>query len=147
MSGRGVTTPRRAARAVTVTDPMVESLSVPGRPEEAGSARAFVARAFRQRGAPDDVAVLLVSELVSNSVLHSRSRRDGGTILITVAGAGDRVRVEVTDDGAGTVPMVRPGGPEREAGRGMQLVEALSAQWGFVRHAGGTTTWFEVPAS
>jgi serine/threonine-protein kinase RsbW len=71
----------------------------PARPEQVGQARRFLALALKGCPVADD-AVLCLSELAANSVLHSRSRRPGGTFT---AGAevrdGDYVRVEVRDEG------------------------------------------------
>ena len=35
---------------------------------------------------------------------------------------------------------------EAEGGRGMRLVDALSARWGYQRGGGLATTWFEIQA-
>src|ERR1700680_58445 len=114
-----------------------ESLTVPGRPEQAAAARRFTARALGPGNPQAQTAILLVSELVTNSLRHSASAGDGGTITITViTGPGGFVRVEVTDDGAATMPAVRPACPGAEEGRGMQLVSALASAWG-CRRAGG----------
>lgn len=122
------------------------SLTVPGRPEQAAAARDFVAGAVGEGSSQADAAVLLVSELVTNSVLHSLSGCDGGAITVTViAGPGEFVRVEVTDEGAATLPVVRAGGgDDDENGRGMQLVSALASAWSCYRQGSRTTTWFEL---
>jgi len=71
----------------------------PARLEQVGQARRFLALALKGCPVADD-AVLCLSELAANSVLHSRSRRPGGTFT---AGAevrdGDYVWVEVRDEG------------------------------------------------
>jgi anti-sigma regulatory factor (Ser/Thr protein kinase) len=131
-----------------------ESLTVPGRPNQAAAARQFTARRLGPGHPRAETAILLVSELVTNSLRHSASARDGGTITITViTSPGGLVRVEVTDDGAATMPAVRPRCPADEEGRGMQLVSALASTWGCQREGGGaggsgagsrTTTWFEL---
>jgi anti-sigma regulatory factor (Ser/Thr protein kinase) len=125
--------------------PVRQSLTVTGRPEQAAAARQFVARALGPRHPHAETAVLLVSELVTNSLRHSASSDDGGTITITViTSPGDLVRVEVTDDGAATVAMVHPACGEDEGGRGMQLVSALASAWNCRREGSRTTTWFEL---
>jgi hypothetical protein len=63
--------------------------------------------------------------------------------------AGDKgVRVEVTDRSGDGVPVLHPAseaaGGEEESGRGMRLVDALSARWGYQRSGGLATTWFEL---
>ncbi len=46
----------------------------------------------------------MTSELVTNSVLHSDSRRPGNTITVTVTDMTDGIRVEVLDAGGASVP-------------------------------------------
>ncbi|MFC9506968.1 ATP-binding protein [Streptomyces sp. NPDC057002] len=93
---------------------------------------------------PDEVcanAVLLVSELVTNAVLHTLSER----ILCGVARvANDRFRLEVHDGdltGRG-IPDCRPG-PDDEHGRGLLLVREIADSWGIVRSplTGGNAVW------
>jgi anti-sigma regulatory factor (Ser/Thr protein kinase) len=120
-------------------------LTVPGRPEQVATARATVALALGPGHPCADAAVLITSELVTNSVLHSDSRHDGGTVTITVADVGHALRIEVTDDGAAEVPALRLASGDDEAGRGLELVDALAARWESRRDtAGKTTTWAEL---
>jgi hypothetical protein len=71
----------------------------PARPEQVGQARRFLAFALEGCPVADD-AVLCLSELAGNSVLHSRSRRPGGTFTVRAEVCeGDYVRVEVRDEG------------------------------------------------
>jgi anti-sigma regulatory factor (Ser/Thr protein kinase) len=98
-------------------------------------------------GLNDMTACLLGSELVTNSVQHSDSRLPGGTITVTVTAEPDEVLVEVTDRGGSRLPVLRDGAnPCAENGRGLLLVAALSASWGYERGHGELTTWFQVPA-
>lgn len=136
-------------------------LVICGRPEQVGVARAFVRQVLGAGNPGLERVTLLTSELVTNSVNHSDSRLDGGTVTITVRSDADRVRVEVTDDGAPTAPTVRSanythgadytGGADdadgaedlAEAGRGLLLVEAYSLMWDYYRDGTRTVTWFE----
>ncbi len=121
------------------------TLTVPGRPEQVAAARQFVTGALGEGSPHGETAVLLVSELVTNSLRHSASARDGGTITITViTGLEGLVRVEVTDDGATSLPMVGAGCGSDEGGRGMQLVSVLASAWSCRREGRRTTTWFEL---
>lgn len=87
--------------------------------------------------------VLLVSELVSNAVLHSRGPADA-PILLTAGMTADAVRVTVTDAGEGFVPQPRkPGLSQR--GYGLYLVDKAARRWGVDHVAGGTRVWFELP--
>ena len=59
---------------------------------------------------------------------------DGRVALIDGALPGERVRVEVTDDGSDHAPIVHPVGEDRESGFGLELVELMADRWG---HCGG----------
>jgi anti-sigma regulatory factor (Ser/Thr protein kinase) len=94
-----------------------------------------------------ETAELLVSEIVSNSVLHSRPAGDGGMVTIVVDTGpddADGVRVAVTDGGGATLPEVRLPPDDAESGRGMLLVDVLAADWGYEQSDDATTTWFEL---
>jgi anti-sigma regulatory factor (Ser/Thr protein kinase) len=118
-------------------------LAIFGRPEQVSVARAFVRQVLGPGHPGTERVMLLTSELVTNSVNHSNSRRAGGTITVTVRRAADRVRVEVRDDGGPTVPRMRDDGDLAEAGRGLRLVEAYSLTWDYHQNGTGTVTWFE----
>jgi anti-sigma regulatory factor (Ser/Thr protein kinase) len=92
------------------------------------------------------VAVLLVSEIFSNSVRHSRSGASGETVTVAVIAGDGIVRVEVTDRAGPGTPELRPAGRDAEGGRGLQLVAGLAARWGWRRRGRRTMTWFEIQA-
>ena len=112
---------------------LLGSLTIPGRPEHVAEARAFAAQRLGDGWACADTAVLLTCELVTNALQHSDSRRDGGTITVTLIAVPGGIRAEVIDEGSATVPALRPDPPEpaelAESGRGLQLVDMLSARW------------------
>lgn len=87
----------------------------------------------------DDVQ-LLVSELVTNAVVHA-----GSEVEVAVRLLGDTVRIEVVDR-APVVPL-RASQPaeESESGRGLMLVETMASAWGVEPIDGGKSVWFEVP--
>ncbi len=121
-------------------------LEVPARPEHARTARNLVAITLGDGHPCAADAVLLASELVTNSVLHSSSSRPGATVTITIWSDMSSVLVEVTDAGGDSVPTVHDGS-DAEDGRGLFLVEQLSARWGHRDdEEGGRVTWFEVQA-
>jgi anti-sigma regulatory factor (Ser/Thr protein kinase) len=123
------------------------SLSVPGHPGEVHAARVFTGTTLGDDHPCAAVAVLLVSELVTNSVLHSDSRLPGGTITVTVSGTPDGARVEVRDAGGMSVPLVkRVDDALAEGGRGLRLVNDLAARWNYRCDADELVTWFEVRA-
>ena len=132
---------------MTASTAIQASLTIPGLPEQARAARAFVGRILGSDHPCAFTTVLLVSELVTNSVQHSSSRGPDGIITITVTSIADGVRIEVADAGGASVPAVHRAGDDMdEAGRGLCLVSDLSAGWGFDRGQGGLVTWFEVKA-
>lgn len=81
---------------------------------------------------------LLITELVTNSVLHSGLSEDD-RISVSIARSGAVVRLEVCDEGG---RFARPSAAPRraEGGRGLRLVAALSDDWG-VHHDGITRVW------
>jgi anti-sigma regulatory factor (Ser/Thr protein kinase) len=89
-----------------------------------------------------ETAVLLLSELVTNAVRHSRVR--GRRIEVRCTLDAGVLRVEVSDAGPG-VPVARAAGADDESGRGLALVAALAADWGVLPrpHGIGKTVWFE----
>jgi anti-sigma regulatory factor (Ser/Thr protein kinase) len=123
----------------------VTSAVLPGVPEAAGMARAVVLQALPSHPAADEAA-LCVSELAANAVLHSGSGLPGGTFTVTVELAGTGVRIAVTDAGATTRPRTMRPSRGRTHGRGLAIVDALSASWGWgcQRRGGSRTTWCEI---
>ncbi len=71
---------------------------LPAHRDQIHVARAFVAAVLATCPVADD-AVLCVSELATNAVLHSASRHSGGTFTVRAAIFGDHVRIEVEDNG------------------------------------------------
>lgn len=86
--------------------------------------------------------MLLVSEVVSNAVLHSQGPLDALILLSAMVGE-DTVRIAVTDPGEGFTPTPRE--PELVGGRyGLYLLDKAATRWG-VDQDGGTRVWFELP--
>jgi anti-sigma regulatory factor (Ser/Thr protein kinase) len=123
-----------------------ETVTLAGRPERARAARAFVSEVLGPGHPCGDVAVLLVSEIFSNSVRHSGSGAAGETVTVAVRAGGGIVRVEVTDRAGPGTPELRPASRDAEGGRGLQLVARLAVRWGWRRRGGRTVTWFELPS-
>jgi anti-sigma regulatory factor (Ser/Thr protein kinase) len=83
---------------------------------------------------------LLATETATNAMRHA-----GTDATVIVRYLGDRVRVEV-GDGSTELPHVRRTKTDELGGRGLSLLEALSARWGVIRTVGGKRVWFEVMA-
>jgi anti-sigma regulatory factor (Ser/Thr protein kinase) len=122
-----------------------ETVTLAGWAERARAARAFVSAILGPGHPCGDVAVLLVSEIFSNSVRHSGSAAPGEMVTVAVISGDGVVRVEVTDRAGAGTPELRPAGRDAESGRGLQLVADLSARWGWRRRRGGRiVVWFEL---
>ena len=121
-----------------------ESVTFAGRPDQVREARAFVGRLLGPSHPRGDVAILLASELVTNSVRYGGSAVPGEPVTVTVVVWDAGVRVEVTGRKADGVPVLRRPDDEAEGSRGLRLVEDLAARWGYERGGGQATTWFEL---
>lgn len=90
-------------------------------------------------------AALVVSELLSNAILHARPL-PGARVQVAWALAEGCVEVAVSDGGSATRP--RPAQPSLSSigGRGLAIVEHLSRRWGVRTTAVGTTVWAVLPA-
>lgn len=121
---------------------MPEHLELSPLPESVAEARRWSADVVGR--SPDhelaDTVSLLVSELVSNVVLHAHTACD-----LTIDLTGERVRVEVRD-GSGLLPArAQYTEPFALSGRGMVLIEGLTAAHGAAPlDDGGKLVWFEL---
>jgi len=90
----------------------------------------------------DDVALIL-SELVTNSVVHGGAAGDiDGDIDFSLS-VGNTIRLEVTDTGSGFDETELPVG--KDNGLGLVLVDRLSRDWGVRRDGNRFTVWVEIP--
>ncbi|GAA3751096.1 anti-sigma regulatory factor (Ser/Thr protein kinase) [Spinactinospora alkalitolerans] len=153
---RGNAAPARAAAAVArhefpgversvrdVRGFVEETLRVPpgGRTPASAAAKELI-----------ETALLLVSEVATNAIRHTRSGEAGGTVVVEVRRCSGGIRIEVRDqgvrhDGPVCEPAVRASTPDTEYGRGMALVEMLAADWGTCAVNGGRTVWFDLPST
>lgn len=122
------------------------ALCLPARVEQVGAAREFVATTLGTGHPCAGIVQLIVSELVTNSIVHSRSgTRADGTVTVGLSGDSHRVRVEVTDWGGADLPRLQEFDFCSESGRGLFMVDTLAAAWNCARDPSGTTTtWAEV---
>jgi anti-sigma regulatory factor (Ser/Thr protein kinase) len=123
------------------------SLLLEPTPEAPSIARAGIIAFCDSHDLPSSAAAtatLLVSEVVSNAVIHP-DPESRTTIRLFAQIDDQRLRVEVIDGGHGFTP--RPRDPRRlGSGHGLYLLEKTSSRWGVDRQ-GGTRVWFEVAVS
>ena len=102
-------------------------------------ARRVLYELLRNRGDPivDDV-LLATNELVTNVVRHTGS---GGELRVWDRGPGSPLRVEV-EDADPTIPVISAQ-PQDDGGRGLAIVQAVSAGWGVVPLPAGKIVWAE----
>jgi GAF domain-containing protein/anti-sigma regulatory factor (Ser/Thr protein kinase) len=122
--------------------PLRESWTVWRVPEAVRHARRFTRRTLRTWGvSPDtlDTALLVVSELVTNALVHT-----DGQVRLDLSLVNHRLRLAVAD--ASPRSPVKPTsiGWEATGGRGILLVEAVSAAWGTVPVSGGKQVWADL---
>ncbi|MFI0484151.1 ATP-binding protein [Actinomadura sp. 9N215] len=111
----------------TVVAPEVPTIVLPPSERAPGLARRFVGGQFRGWGIADDAdALVIVSELVTNALLHG-----GGAIVVRLLrdGRDGRPVIEVWDGGDGR-PEVQPEDHATTSGRGLLMVSLLAADWG-----------------
>jgi hypothetical protein len=92
-----------------------------------------------------DDLMLLVTEIGANAVQSGSSRLH----LSFERCAPARIRVAVTDDGAGVPMLRRPGPLDRDGGRGLMIVDAIASSWGSEGSSADdlTTVWFVLNAT
>jgi len=128
-----------------VAEPKIE-LSVPADGSAACEARHAVARWGLVDAERQPTLLLLVSELVSNSVRHA-GMGEGERIQLRAGADRDSAYVEVCDGGrSGRLPEKRERQPEvlEPGGLGLFLVDEMADRWGVSRHDDQTCVWFEL---
>ncbi|MEU4086230.1 ATP-binding protein [Streptomyces aureus] len=85
-----------------------------------------------------DPAELLVSELVTNALRHTR-----GPLRLNLCVRESSLRCEVEDTDP-TCPVRRDADPDAEGGRGTVLLDLLAGAWGSTQVPTGKTIWFEI---
>ncbi|MFE9448865.1 SpoIIE family protein phosphatase [Streptomyces sp. NPDC006739] len=113
-------------------------------PERVAEARQQLRELLHDWSAAEQVdsAVLLVSEMLTNVLVHTDA---DALLLAEVTGetGGRRLRVEVTDAGD-DLPHKRRPGELASSGRGLVLIELLAHEWGVAPRGEGKSIWFEL---
>lgn len=127
---------------------LVEAIELPAEATSPGRARTWTRQVLTRWALPPDLmdsAVLGVSELVSNAILHARS---GARVELDLDDS--RLLVLVTDRGSHAVPTRQDVDITANRGRGLAVIDLLCDAWAVEQTARGTTVWFELarePAS
>ena len=129
-----------AANLPAAAAPAVIAQVFPGEAGQVRAARRFVAGVLNGCPATDD-ALVCVSELATNAVLHSRSGRPGGRFTVCARMRAASVRVAVADEGG---PWGQQQNGDGQGGRGLLIVSELASRWGREDGAAGRTVWFEI---
>lgn len=111
--------------------------SAAGTPDIASARRDATAHLRRWGCSNEDDAILVLSELVTNAVLHA-----GGARRIRVDCAGGRIRISVHD--ADPRPARMAADVPAVGGRGLRIVARLSRRWGSAPLGGGKDVWAEL---
>jgi anti-sigma regulatory factor (Ser/Thr protein kinase) len=130
----GAAWPQGTVPAIVVRTELAGRLDAPGR------ARAVTRDTLAAWGAAEhvDTVTLLVSELVTNAVLHA-----DGPVELVLRRSGDVLTVEAVDRGS-AVPRPRSPAWTEEGGRGLNLVGAIADRWGYRPTPDGKVVWLEV---
>jgi anti-sigma regulatory factor (Ser/Thr protein kinase) len=102
-----------------------------------------LAREFlRRRACPEHLtdsqdALLLVSELVTNALIHGAP-----PIRLTMRCADSRTIVRVSDSGHQPILLQHPVAADAVSGRGLRLLEGIATNWGVDADTDGQSVWF-----
>jgi anti-sigma regulatory factor (Ser/Thr protein kinase) len=119
----------------------VLELALPADPSSAGAARHSLAGYCEELEVPDDLtddALMAISELVTNAVLHA----DTPTIAWAEYRAGSITLAVV--DGSADLPALLAPSQSREDGRGMAIIDELGATWGLIKTSLGKIVWVNI---
>jgi PAS domain S-box-containing protein len=113
---------------------------LPPAPGSVGEARDLVRDLLDNAGRDDlaETATLIVSEVVTNAILHAGTPID---VSVTLDDSGLRVEV---GDGSTHLPTRRRYATTAGTGRGLMLLERMVDDWGATRHGSGKTVWFHL---
>ncbi len=116
------------------------SVDLPPEPASATRARRLAREQLTVHCTPDalDTVSLLVTELVTNAILHART-----PLRLLIELHPDRVRVCV-EDSSPQQPEVHHYGTDAVTGRGLALVEKLASSWGVDTTVAGKVVWCEI---
>jgi anti-sigma regulatory factor (Ser/Thr protein kinase) len=121
----------------------MHSRKFPGGTADVTAARRFTEEALQKWDAEawEWTATLLVTELAANAVLHAKT-----AFWVTLSFDGDLLTVRVTDQSAQAV-CPRAAGDLATTGRGLSLIDQLSACWGVECGSTSKTVWCSIASA
>jgi anti-sigma regulatory factor (Ser/Thr protein kinase) len=134
----------RQATAPAPMWPLQSHIDLAALPTAVACARGHVRAVAAEWGLADlaDTAELLASEIITNAVVASGRLRIAGPPVVRIGLTSDReslvIRVWDASDG---IPVRQQGGPGYDGGRGLVIIDALSADWGCYREPHGKVVW------
>jgi anti-sigma regulatory factor (Ser/Thr protein kinase) len=116
----------------------------PGTSRHVGQARQFVRESLGAEFPYVENAMLMVSELATNTIDHTSSHING-TFDVTCLRCGNWALIAVSDQGSDTVPCPGKSSPDSLNGRGLMILGELAQRWGFIhdKNTGGMV-WAEL---
>lgn len=132
------------ATAAEAIRPFQTHLELSALPSAVPCARGHIRAVTHEWGVAEltDTAELLASELVSNAVQASLRLRTAGPPVVRVWVTSDRESLVIRVwDASDDMPVRQEAGPGDDSGRGLMIIEALSADWGCYREADGKIVW------
>lgn len=130
------------------------SIRLPGTPQSIPDARRWTTKTLNAAGYDDDAvctAELIVSELATNAVRHTRSGRPNGEYDVEIRPGAGQVRLQVADEG-GTehepiVPSPRPSLDDlSDHGVGLWMVNQMALRMGIIGDVDGRTVYADIRA-
>lgn len=111
-----------------------------------GSARAHAGAVLWEwnLSAISDECALIVSEMLTNAVLSTQARHRPDPVRLWMLGSSGASALFLVWDATEPAPVRRAAAPDAEHGRGLDIVNALSARWGYYLPAGypgGKVVW------
>ena len=133
-----------AVTVPAIASPPRSSITLPATASQVAEARRFVASLVTDPTLAAD-AVLCVSEVATNAVIHSNSRRVGGRFTVSAHRTGDgHLRIEVEDQGGRWMERAKPEGQQH---LGLMVLSRLASAWGIETDGcHHRAVWFELPS-
>jgi anti-sigma regulatory factor (Ser/Thr protein kinase) len=131
--------------------PTLTHLALAALPSAVPCARGHVRSVAAEWGLADlaETAELLASEMITNSVQASSRLRTTETpvVRLRVTSDGKSLTISVWD-ASDDMPVHQQAGPDDDSGRGLMIIEALSADWGCYQEPdGGKTVWVMITSA